>query len=122
VVPGGDSAVGLHFLHRLVAGLLGLLLLGVIYQALTERRNQPLLVYPAIAAGAVFIAQAMIGAANIWTELAAGVVVTHLSLAALLWCMMVAIAALSYYLPGERERAGGRAGAAKSSKVTEWAR
>lgn len=122
VMPGGGSAVGLHFLHRVVAGLLGVLLLGVIYQALTERRDQPLLVYSAIAAGAVFIAQALIGAANIWTELAAGVVVTHLSLAALLWCMMVAIVALSYYLPGEKARADAPAGAAKSSKVTEWAR
>jgi hypothetical protein len=30
-------------------------------------------------------------------------VIVHLSLAALLWCMMVAIVALSYYLPGEAE-------------------
>ncbi len=119
VVPGGDSAVGLHFLHRLVAGLLGVLLLGLIYLAFSERRRQPLLLAGVLAAGAVFVAQALIGAANIWTELAAGVVVTHLSLAALLWCLMVAISALSYYLPGDDAEVAANA---RTGKVTEWAR
>ena len=97
----------------------------MIYQAFEERRRQPALVWLSIAAGVLYVVQALIGAANIWTELAAGVVVTHLSLAALLWCMMVAISALAYYLPGERragadersaQRAeGGRVGAIDTS-------
>ena len=41
LTPGGGSAEGLHFLHRLVAGLLGLMILGLVYQAFEERRRQP---------------------------------------------------------------------------------
>lgn len=123
LMPGGDSAEGLHFLHRLVAGVLGLMILMLIYEAFTERRAQPVLLGGVLVAGVAYVAQALVGAANIWTTLAAGVVVAHLSLAALLWCLMVAISALSFYLPGderaaedarERERGGG--------KVTGWAR
>jgi heme A synthase len=120
VVPGGGADVGLHFLHRLLAGLLGLLLLATIYTGFEERRP-PLILAGVAASGAAYIAQALVGAANIWTELAAGVVVAHLSLAALLWCALVAIAALSYYLPGRAGAAAEERGAGRD-RVTEWAR
>jgi heme A synthase len=120
LVPGGESAVGLHYLHRLLAGVLGLLLLGVAYLGWEERRP-PALQLAVAGTIVAYIAQALIGAANIWTELAAGVVITHLSLAALLWCALVAISALAFYLRGaaspEREGSAGR-----EAKVTEWAR
>jgi heme A synthase len=121
VVPGTGSAEGLHYLHRLVAGLLGILLLGLIYLGFEERRRQPLLVALALASGVVYIAQALVGAANIWTDLSASVIVAHLSLAALLWCLTVLIAALSYYLPGTdaEEAAGGRQ--PRGREAAEWA-
>ncbi len=120
LTPGGGSAVGLHYLHRLVAGILGIMILGLIYQAFEERRVQPLLLWLSVFAGVTYLAQALIGAANIWTELAAGVVVTHLSLAALLWCVMVAISALAYYLPGADAREGEPS--AQRRKAAEWVR
>jgi heme A synthase len=120
VVPGGGSAVGLHWLHRLVAGMLGIMLLALIYQAFEDRRRQPLLVALTLFAGVAYVAQALIGAANIWTELAAGIVVTHLSLAALLWCMMVAISALAFYMPGEDAESAEEH--SPQRKAAEWAR
>jgi heme A synthase len=120
VFPGGDSDVGLHVLHRFVAGLLGLMLLGLTYQAFEERRRQPLLIGLTLFASTVYVTQALVGAANIWTDLSAGVVVAHLSLAALLWCVMVTLSALAFYAPSddlasdERQREPG--------KVPEWAR
>jgi heme A synthase len=121
LTPGGGSAEGLHFLHRLVAGVLGIMILGLIYQAFEERRNQPLLLRLSMGAGVLYLAQALIGAANIWTDLAAGVVVTHLSLAALLWCVMITINALAYYLPGgDAITADERS--AQRAKAAEWAR
>lgn len=129
LVPGGNSAEGLHYLHRLVAGVLGLMVLALIYEAFEERRRQPLLLALAVVSGVAYVAQALIGAANIWTDLAAGVVVTHLSLAALLWSLLVAISALAYYLPGdevedvERDAADERsAAAAGGGKAAGWAR
>lgn len=121
LVPGGDSAVGLHFLHRLVAGGLGVMILGLIYQAFESRRAQPLLLWLAVGAGVAYIAQALLGAANIWTDLAAGVVVAHLSLACLLWCAMVTISALAFYLPGREQILAGKS-ASRSQKGAAWAR
>jgi heme A synthase len=121
LTPGGDSAVGLHYLHRLVAGVLGLLLLALTYLAFEERRRQPMLLMLAGLTLVAFVVQALIGAANIWTELAAGVVVAHLTFAAILWCALVAISALSYYLPGE-DAAEAEDFSAGRKKATEWAR
>jgi heme A synthase len=101
VLPGGSSAVGLHFLHRLLAGALGIVLLALLYLAFDERRRQPLLVALAVLAGVAYVAQALLGAANLWTDLAAGVIVAHLSVASLLWCLTVLMSALAFYLPGD---------------------
>ena len=119
VFPGGSSDVGLHVLHRFIAGLLGLMLLGLTYQAFEERRREPLLIALTLFASGLYLVQVLVGAANVWTELAAGVVVLHLSLAALLWCVMVALSALAFYVPNrdvgdERQR--------ETAKVAEWAR
>ena len=61
------------------------------------------------------------GAANIWTDLAAGVVVAHLSLAALLWCATITISALSFYLPGE-DAVLAEESSTRRGKAAEWAR
>lgn len=122
LVPGGDSAAGLHYLHRLLALLLGILIAAVVYLAFEERRRQPLLVGLAIAAAAAFLAQALVGAANIWTDLAAGVVTLHLALAALLWCTTVTIAACSYYLRGSEPAKDDASRERATRGVTQWAR
>lgn len=121
LVPGGDSDVGLHYLHRLVAGLLGVELLGLTYLAFEERRRQPMLIALTLVAGAAFVVQAMVGAANIWTEVAPPVVITHLTLAAMLWCLMVAISALAFYLPGDEVETAGLT-ETPQRKGAEWAR
>jgi cytochrome c oxidase assembly protein subunit 15 len=120
VVPDGNHDVGLHYMHRVLAGILGLLAVGLIYLGFEERRNQPWLLVLPVFAGVVFVVQALIGAANIWTELAAWVVVTHLSLAALLWCTLVVVSVLSLYLPGEQAVAA-EGEASNRRKAAEWA-
>jgi heme A synthase len=120
-VPRGDSDVGLHWLHRLVAGMLGVMLLATIWAAFDERRGRAIQAV-SVAAGLVYITQALVGAANIWTELREDVVVTHLTLAALLWCMLVAVSALSFYAPPERAVEGQARRASGEGKAAEWAR
>ncbi len=122
VVPTGGGDVALHFLHRLVAGTLGILLLGLIYLAFEERRRQPLLLALALFAGASYAAQVVVGAANIWTNLAAAVIVAHLSLAALLWCTTVLISALAYYLPGDDVEADAGERRRHGAEAAQWAR
>ena len=122
LMPGGDSAQGLHWLHRLVAGLLGLLLVATAWLVLDEHRP-PLIQWTIAGAGVVYITQVMVGAANIWTDLAAGVVVMHLSLAALLWCMMVAVSVAAWYLPGRAMEAATQHNVnERARKASGWAR
>jgi heme A synthase len=121
LVPAGGSAVGLHWMHRLLAGLLGLLLLATIWAAIDERRGSRL-VWMSVAAGVVYITQAIVGAANIWTETSDGVVAAHLALAALLWCMLVAIGAMSFYAAAEAGREAEGKRAREDGKVAGWAR
>ena len=120
LVPGGDSDVGLHFAHRAIAGVLGVQMLGLLYLAFEQRRGQPLLLWLTVMASATYVVQALVGAANIWTELAAGVVIAHLTLAALLWCTLVAVSVLAVYLPRHETASVGRGAAHR--KETEWAR
>ncbi|MBF6600155.1 MAG: heme A synthase [Dehalococcoidia bacterium] len=117
---GNGEAQAMHMLHRFVAGLLGIVLLGLVYEGFEERRHQRLLVALPLVALAAYLVQALIGAMNIWTTLADGVVIAHLSMAALLWCILVTTAALSFYLPAReatREELPG-----ERAKVAEWAR
>jgi heme A synthase len=46
----------------------------------------------------LFLVQALVGAANIWTELQAWAAAAHLALAELLWAAMVTIATVSHLL------------------------
>jgi heme A synthase len=120
VAPRGDADVGWHYMHRVVAGVLGLLILAMTWAAFDEKRGRTAIVL-AVGAGVLYITQAIVGAANLWTELADGVVVAHLSLAALLWCLLVATSALSFYEPAPVARRARRE-MTEEGKVREWAR
>jgi heme A synthase len=120
-VPSGDSAVGLHWMHRLIAGMLGVLLLATIWAAFDQRHGRTLRSLTLLA-GALYIAQAFVGAANIWTELRHEVVVTHLTLAALLWCLLVAASAMSFYVPTEVAATIEPRSRRSERKAAEWAR
>jgi cytochrome c oxidase assembly protein subunit 15 len=89
VIPSADSAsVQVHFLHRFLALIVGLTLLALAWLALRERQRAPYAFSFALAALAVYIVQALIGAANIWTELADEVSAAHLAFATLLWLIL----------------------------------
>jgi heme A synthase len=92
VVPGSSAAsVQVHFLHRFLALLLGLLLFALAWLAWRIRRRAPFAAATAGAALAVYLVQAIVGAANIWTKLADEVTALHLGLAALLWVVLAVL-------------------------------
>ena len=122
IVPGGSSAIALHFTHRLLAAALGVVLLALIYLALDERRQQPWLTGLALLGGVVYIEQALLGAANIWTDLSAAVIVAHLSLASLLWCVTVLISVLAFYLPGDEIGESVDERSTPKQETPQWAR
>jgi heme A synthase len=89
VIPNaGGASVQVHFAHRFLAALVGLIVLGLVWQAWRERDKAPIVFALALAALGVFCVQAMIGAANIWTELADEVTALHLATASLMWTVL----------------------------------
>ena len=92
IVPGaGAASVQVHFLHRVLALLVGLTLLALTWLALGERRSAPFVAVIAVTALGVYCIQALIGAANIWTGLADEVGAAHLAFATLLWLTLAVL-------------------------------
>ncbi|GAC1361889.1 MAG: heme o synthase [Actinomycetota bacterium] len=87
----------IHYVHRVVALLLGIAL---VHLALRVRRSSDhrVLRRLAFAAIAVWLLQALAGAANIWTRLDSWAIVAHVLGGACLWAGTVAMAVLAYRL------------------------
>jgi heme a synthase len=92
VVPSVNAfSVQSNFIHRLLALLLGLLLVALLFSAWKERASAPVVLRLASLALVVYIVQAMVGAANAWTNLAELARASHLAVGALLWVVLVVL-------------------------------
>jgi len=97
LVSSGGRLADLHYAHRLLAGLLGVLVLALAFRTRSERR--PAVVAAVALAVVLYVAQVLVGAANIWFELATSLRISHLALASALWGVLVFAAAWSYLRP-----------------------
>jgi heme A synthase len=105
LVPGMSSApAGVHFVHRVLALVVGVLVLLVAARARRERPSRDPVTILATAAAFLFVAQVLIGAANVWSKLAPAAVVGHVAVASLTWGAMVATAVTSRAVPAETRR------------------
>jgi heme A synthase len=91
VVPEGPTSVQVHFLHRLLALCAGLALVALVWSAWRARKGAPFVASLAAAALGVYILQALIGAANVWTELSDFVSALHLAVGTLLWLLLAVV-------------------------------
>ena len=113
VVPGTEAtSVQLHFLHRLLALVLGVFATSLAWLGWRSRREAPFAALLAGTALVVYLAQALVGAANIWTRLAAETSAGHLALATLLWALLavlnIRVHRLHELLPLSSSRPDGR--------------
>jgi heme a synthase len=94
VVPNlSHEVAALQFAHRGLAALVGLYVGVLAMASWRERRTRRRPVAVLVLAGAgLFAAQVLLGAANVWTRLAAPAVVAHVATAALTWGALVAAA------------------------------
>jgi heme A synthase len=94
VIPSLSSfRPALHFIHRALALGVGILLAVLVAQAWKRRGHRAMVTRLCIGAGVLFVAQALVGAANVWSQLAPAAVVAHVGLAGLIWSLLVAVAA-----------------------------
>jgi cytochrome c oxidase assembly protein subunit 15 len=85
------TSVQLHFLHRFLALVLGLLLVALAWLGWRTRHEAPAAMIHAFVALGLFTAQSLVGAANIWTRLDQSVGAVHLALATLLWLLLAVL-------------------------------
>ena len=87
-MPADSQAGILHYVHRVVAGLVGVVVAGALVVAVRRRASSPI-VWGLAAACVAYVAQSLFGAANIWLDLATWVRIVHLALASAVWAMLV---------------------------------
>jgi heme A synthase len=80
-VPPTGLNVWLEHSHRLLAGLVGLMIAAQLGWALTRFRDRPVIVRTAAAAAVLVVAQALLGAVVVLLQLRAELVTAHLGLA-----------------------------------------
>jgi cytochrome c oxidase assembly protein subunit 15 len=91
LVPSADSiSVQMHFLHRFLALLLGLIVIALLWSGLRQK-DAPQARGFAVSAAILFAIQALVGAANVWTELATWAGAVHLALGTLLFLLLVVL-------------------------------
>jgi heme A synthase len=105
LTPSGGRLGDLHYLHRILAGGLGVLLLWLAVATWRSERIPPVRV-AIVLATVVYVVQVLAGAGNIWFELPTWLRIVHLALASALWAVLVFAAAWCYLRPaGTREPA-----------------
>jgi heme A synthase len=99
-LPGAGDLVQVHMFHRVAVLLVGGVVAYAAYRAWKLRRRVPALGAAALAAVVIYLAQALVGATNIWFDLATAAQVAHLAMAAAMWAAMVLLATLAWRAAG----------------------
>jgi protoheme IX farnesyltransferase len=86
-----------HVLHRWVAGVVGLVVVGTGWVAWRTQRSHPLLVRLGLAAAILFPLQALVGGLQVLTGLEEWTQTIHLALGAVIWVIAAALAMAAYY-------------------------
>ena len=93
--PDG-TASAIHMGHRLFVGVVGLFVTGTSFSAWSRRRAHPAAAWTGALLLAVYGLQVLLGAATVWTGFPAEMKALHLSLATLVWIILVVVATMVY--------------------------
>jgi heme A synthase len=89
IVPDHSAtSVQVIYLHRVLALVVGAVLLALVFVAWRERSRAAGLLTLAACAAVLFGVQVIVGAANVWTEVADEVSTAHLAFGTLLWVVL----------------------------------
>lgn len=96
LLPEGGRLAMIHATHRLAAAAFGFLAIYLAVRAWRSQRWHQPIVVGSVVALALYAAQVLVGAANIWTMLQPAAAATHLALAVALWAALVIIALFAH--------------------------
>jgi protoheme IX farnesyltransferase len=108
--PAVTDVTAATVLHRWVAALVGAVVLVLAIVAWRTQRDRPTLVRLAVATAVLFLIQAIIGGAQVLTQLAAWTQTLHLALGAGIWALLTGLTVTSYYTARSTVPAGAGAG------------
>jgi len=86
-----------HVLHRWVAIVVGLIVAAIVVAALRWQRDHRAIVRLAIAAGVLYLVQALVGGLQVLTQLAGWTQTLHVALGASVWALLCGLAVRAYY-------------------------
>jgi len=99
VLPGADDQEITHMLHRYLAGAFVFFVVPALVTA-WRRRDQLPWARPYVAAlGGLYAMQVLVGALNVWYTFPDPLTVAHTAIAACIWGVLAAGAALGFYQP-----------------------
>ena len=97
LLPAISDVTAAHVLHRWVAAVVGVIVIGLAAFAWRTQRDHPTLVRLAVGAAALYAIQVLIGGAQVMTQLAEWTQTLHLALGAVIWAMLAGLTVTSYY-------------------------
>ena len=106
LVPTLGGVATLMFVHRVLAAAVLLLVIWVAIRARTMTNRSKDLVILSSVTLLLYVAQILVGAANVWSRLSSASVTAHVVLSALIWGVLVAIATVSRRFAGHARGAG----------------
>jgi cytochrome c oxidase assembly protein subunit 15 len=96
LIPDLSNSVFLvHFIHRVLAVAVAVLLFVFCLRVIRRKESHPLGARFANAALGLFVIEILVGAANVWTDLNSVIVTTHLLLGGLIWSSLIALAVVT---------------------------
>ena len=104
LLPEGGRLAVIHATHRLAVVAVGLLLVYVAVRAWRTQRQHQAVIAGTVVALILYIAQVLVGAANIWTLLQPAASAAHLALAVALWVTLVVVATLAHHAAQPSQR------------------
>ena len=108
IIPPLDTATLIEYSHRLMASVVGVLVLATTLIVWRSHRRQPWLLVPATLGLALLVGQVLLGGVTVLKELPGSIVMAHLATAeALLACMAVVSMVALLGRPASLSRLGG---------------
>ena len=103
VVPNAWGPL-IHLLHRVISVGVGLMLVFTLWKAWRIRSVSPRIATVGAIAGAAFLIQIFVGAANVWLGYPLATKVLHLGMATATWGALVALVVISFVFISDRVR------------------
>ncbi|MFY9586964.1 MAG: heme o synthase [Actinomycetota bacterium] len=95
LIPALGGHATAHFLHRLLALGAGILVLAIVWRAWRREPDEKAVRALSATLAGLYLAQVMVGAANVWSRLSEATIVAHVALGALTWGAAASLAFVS---------------------------